>query len=273
LLSVDDIVTDLFALLNELNIEKKTFVVYSSDHGYKQGQWRVGTSKQHPYETDIHVPLLFVGPGIPQGVVLPQMTGNVDIMPTLIDLAGGKGNIPPTVDGKSMLPLLLPSQRKPGQLHASDVEWRDAFMIAYKSVGTYYNDHSNCAGNNMGCKGTMPKCPSDGNCNCEEADGVGNGNCYFVDSTHSNSWRNLRIHNAQENLAYIEYDPTFDWITNDTKGGGLQFYELYNITADPYQMTNLYSTTDDATKTRLHQRVVEHYGCKGSWPSNTSTCL
>ena len=33
--------------------------------------------------------------------------------------------------------------------------------------------------------------------------------CYFVDSTHSNNWRNLRIHNADENLAYIEYDPTY----------------------------------------------------------------
>ena len=33
LLSVDDIVTDLFALLEELEVDKKTFVVYSSDHG------------------------------------------------------------------------------------------------------------------------------------------------------------------------------------------------------------------------------------------------
>ena len=33
LLSVDDIVTDLFATLEDLGIAKKTFVVYSSDHG------------------------------------------------------------------------------------------------------------------------------------------------------------------------------------------------------------------------------------------------
>jgi len=36
----------------------KTFFVYTSDHGYKQGQWRIGTSKQHPYETDIRVPFI-----------------------------------------------------------------------------------------------------------------------------------------------------------------------------------------------------------------------
>ena len=27
---------------------------------------------------------------------------------------------------------------------------------------------------------------------CVESTGVGDGNCYFVDSTHSNSWRQLR---------------------------------------------------------------------------------
>ena len=33
-------------------------------------------------------------------------------------------------------------------------------------------------------------------------------------------------------------------------------YELYNVTADPYQMDNIYWSTDDATKTRLHQKTV-----------------
>jgi N-acetylglucosamine-6-sulfatase len=89
LLSVDDIVRELFTLLDELTITDKTFVIYSSDHGYKQGQFRIGTSKEHPYETDVHVPLLFAGPGIEGGKVLPYMSGNIDIMPTVLDMAGG----------------------------------------------------------------------------------------------------------------------------------------------------------------------------------------
>ena len=57
---------------------------------------------------------------------------------------------------------------------------------------------------------------------------------------HSNSWRNMRINSAEfGNVAYIEYDNTFQWVANSTTGSGLQFYEYYNITADPYQMTNL----------------------------------
>ena len=53
--------------LTAAGVIDKTFIFYSSDHGYKQGQWRVGTSKQHPYETDIRVPFLARGPGIQAG--------------------------------------------------------------------------------------------------------------------------------------------------------------------------------------------------------------
>jgi glucan phosphoethanolaminetransferase (alkaline phosphatase superfamily) len=43
LLSVDDIVDAVHTKLGEQGLLGKTFMFYSSDHGYKQGQWRVGT--------------------------------------------------------------------------------------------------------------------------------------------------------------------------------------------------------------------------------------
>ena len=60
---------------------------------------------------------------------------------------------------------------------------------------------------------------------------MGDGNCYFVDSTHSNNWRELRIRNSTMNWAYVEYDPAWKFVVND-----IQHYELYDVTADPYQM-------------------------------------
>jgi len=271
LLSVDDIVTDLFALLEELAITKKTFVIYSSDHGYKQGQWRVGTSKQHPYETDIHVPLLFVGPGIPAGTVLPQMSGNIDIMPTILDLAGGLGVIPNMVDGRSLLPLLVPSVAEDRQYDTST--WRDYFLIEYYSVGTYYNDHSTCSGTPSCANGQkMPKGPNNPK-TCTEGNETGSGQCYFVDSTHSNSWRNLRINNIKENIAYIEYDRTYNWVSTDNKGTGLDYFELYDLAMDPYQMTNLYFiNTTDYNKIRLHSLMEQYYACKGN-ATMPNTCV
>jgi len=261
--------------------------VYSSDHGYKQGQWRVGTSKQHPYETDIHVPLLFTGPGIPAGTILQHMSGNVDIMPTVLDLAGGPGAVPPFVDGKSLVSLLVPSvaaKRAAGALERGVAEtqpWRDAFLVEYKSVGTYYNDHSNCAGKpscaidtGTGKARPMPRSPyaAVNASDCKESNVTGGGNCWFVDSIHSNNWRNLRVNNADlGNLAYIEYDPAFLWNVTDAKGSGLQHYELYNITIDPYQIDNIYDDVDDAFKTKLHAKLATYYACHGTW-TTPSTC-
>lgn len=62
---------------------------------------------------------------------------------------------------------------------------------------------------------------------------------------------------SQENLAYVEYDPAFTFNVTDPSGSGLQHYELYDVDKDPYQMHNLYSTTDAATRTRLHGMLGE----------------
>ena len=221
-------------------------------------------------ETDIHVPFLFNGPGIAQGAVLPHMSGNIDIMPTILDLAGGPSAVPGFVDGKSMLPFLLPAV---GEARGfKDSEWRDYFLVEYKSVGTYFNDHSNCAGTPQCADGQgMPRSPhGSGGGKCVESNVTGGGNCYFVDSTHSNSWRLLRINNADENIAYVEYDPAYAWETTNAMGSGLQYYELYDVAQDPYQMTNLYGSANVTTKTRLHTLMVKYYACSGNWthPSN-----
>jgi hypothetical protein len=71
---------------------------------YKQGQWRLGTSKQHPYETDVHIPFFARGPGIAPGTRVSALGSNVDIGPTFLDIAGLPAN--PLHDGASLLPLL-----------------------------------------------------------------------------------------------------------------------------------------------------------------------
>lgn len=48
------------------------------------------------------------------------------------------------------------------------------------------------------CNGQkMPRGPTGEPRKCVEDTGVGTGNCYFVDSTHSNNWRLLRIMSDQ----------------------------------------------------------------------------
>lgn len=86
-----------------------------------------------------------------------------------------------------------------------NANWRTKLINEYWSVGTYYNDHSAIAhdGNTTAKCGPKPPVSPYSDVtdkDCKESTGVGDGNCYFVDSTHSNTWRALRILNATHNL-------------------------------------------------------------------------
>ena len=72
---------------------------------------------------------LLSGPGILKGVVLPHMTGNIDIMRTIPDIAGGPNAVPDFVDGKSMLPLLLPAVAAARGFQNSNETWYDVGII------------------------------------------------------------------------------------------------------------------------------------------------
>ena len=45
----------------------KTYVLFTSDNGYMQGEHRIPQGKMLPYDPSTHLPLLIRGPGIPRG--------------------------------------------------------------------------------------------------------------------------------------------------------------------------------------------------------------
>jgi N-acetylglucosamine-6-sulfatase len=268
LLSVDDLLRDVIADLEGAGELDSTVFVYSSDHGYKQGQWRVGTSKQHPYETDISVPIIFAGAGIKRNATVAGTfpVGNVDIAPTLLELAGAAG-VGPAMDGKSLVPHILADALLPAPERAARTAgWRDAWLVEYLSVGTYWNDHSAAWQDGTEvterCGGVMPRMPGQGpgkpEGKCVEGDGVGTGKCWFVDSEHSNSYRGLRLFGEYGDALYVEYDPT--WAFNGTA----QFYEYYDLAKDPYQMDNTYADLDAATRAQFHGKLAAFFACSGA---------
>ncbi|MFO0837724.1 MAG: sulfatase-like hydrolase/transferase [Phycisphaerae bacterium] len=62
----------------------------------------------HVYDFLVRVPLVIAGPGLPRGMTVDRMVRQVDILPTLVDLAGVVANkssaAPP--DGRSLTPLI-----------------------------------------------------------------------------------------------------------------------------------------------------------------------
>ncbi|KAF1747600.1 hypothetical protein GCK72_024065 [Caenorhabditis remanei] len=124
--SVDDGIARLFNLLRELNQLWNTFAIYTSDHGYHLGQFGLLKGKNMPYEFDIRVPFFMRGPGIPRNVSFKEMVTNVDIAPTMLNIAGVAK--PARMNGRSLLELVSLKKRK--KKHALQLKpWRDTILI------------------------------------------------------------------------------------------------------------------------------------------------
>ena len=79
---------------------KSTLFIYTSDHG---AQWPFG--KWNLYDAGIRVPLIAAWEGvIKPGVRTDAMVQWIDLLPTLIEAAGGE--VPAGIDGRSFLPVL-----------------------------------------------------------------------------------------------------------------------------------------------------------------------
>ena len=68
-------------------VDDNTYVVLTSDNGFHIGQHQLGMSKGTPYDSDVRVPLLVVGPGVVPGA-RQEMVSNLDLASTFEELAG-----------------------------------------------------------------------------------------------------------------------------------------------------------------------------------------
>jgi len=104
LLAVDEGVAAIVKELRRTGELSNTYIFFSSDNGFFQGEHRIPSGKVLPYEESIHLPLLVRGPGIAANTRLDELVGNVDLAPTIAAIAHAKpGRIE---DGVSLLPLL-----------------------------------------------------------------------------------------------------------------------------------------------------------------------
>jgi arylsulfatase A-like enzyme len=104
LVGVDDNVGKVLAALKESGKLDETAVLYTSDNGFFAGEWQA-FDKRLMHEPSIRVPLLVRYPPLATaGTPVEPMVLNVDIAPTLLDLAGVA--VPKEMHGRSIVPLL-----------------------------------------------------------------------------------------------------------------------------------------------------------------------
>jgi iduronate 2-sulfatase len=88
--------------LDKQGLRESTLIVFWSDHGWKTGDYG-DWCKHTNFELDTHVPLIYSGPGIPQGNRSAALVEYIDIYPTLTEWCGLK--TPSQCEGDSSWPL------------------------------------------------------------------------------------------------------------------------------------------------------------------------
>ncbi len=119
IVGVDENVGRVFDVLDRTGRLDDTVILHTGDNGFFLGDWG-RFDKRFMHEVSIRVPLIIRYPRlIKPGSTSPGMVLNIDLAPTVLDLAGVKP--PDWMHGRSIVPLLK----------GGPVEWRKDWLYEY----------------------------------------------------------------------------------------------------------------------------------------------
>ena len=101
---LDENVGKIMRKVKELGLWERTIWVLTSDHGDYLGDHGILSKSDYPYDGAMRIPLVMTGPGVPRGKRIDELVEIVDVMPTLLEMAGlplPKGN-----QGMTLLPVI-----------------------------------------------------------------------------------------------------------------------------------------------------------------------
>jgi N-acetylglucosamine-6-sulfatase len=125
LLALDEGVGRVLDFLESSELGRNTLVLYMGDNGFSLGEHGL-IDKRHAYEESIRVPMLAWAPGfIRPGTTITSMVRNIDVAPTVLELAGVR--TARTMDGRSIVPLLRDGSADWSTELFYEYYWEDAF--------------------------------------------------------------------------------------------------------------------------------------------------
>ncbi len=119
---VDRWVGRIFQKIDDLGLWDSIIVIFTSDHGTSLGEHNrtgktninTGDDRRWPLYPEIaHIPFLVASPGLDGGQEIDLLAQPVDILPTLLDLAGLQVTPPEPFHGRSFAPALRGQAQAP----------------------------------------------------------------------------------------------------------------------------------------------------------------
>ena len=122
LMAIEEGVGEILNALKKTDQLDNTVIVLASDNGYFYGEHGLSVERRLAYEESIRMPLLIrYSAAVKAGTVRNEFALNIDLAPTLLELAGVL--TPLWMEGRSLVPLLKGAR----------TEWRTSFLIEYYS--------------------------------------------------------------------------------------------------------------------------------------------
>ena len=136
---VDQQVNRILQELDHLDLSRRTIIIFSSDHGEMAGAHGLRGKGPFAYDETIHLPFYIVHPDIQGGQNCKALTSHIDLVPTLLSMAGvsTEGQVElagQKLPGKDLTTLL--SQPEKADIH----EIRDSILFTYSGLMTNDSD-------------------------------------------------------------------------------------------------------------------------------------
>jgi arylsulfatase A-like enzyme len=133
---IDDWIGRMLAILDARGLRENTAIIFCADHSEMLGEHGIFT-KSCLYEGALRVPLVIACPDTEGGRVHEGLAENVDLYPTILDMAGIPYN-PSGLDGESLLPALLGDEDIARKYQFSELHnTRMIFDGRYKAIESY----------------------------------------------------------------------------------------------------------------------------------------
>ncbi len=223
--SVDESVGRLLKYLDDHNLTDNTVIVYTSDQSFYMGEhgW---FDKRWMYETSMHTPFIISWPGhIKENSVCDELAQNIDWAPTL--LAFGGVEKPDYMPGRVLQPLFSGKPVK---------NWRTSLYYHYYDYPTFHL--------------------------VRKHDGVRTRDYKLIHfygkgglrATSENKYQNVPGTSEYRVLHYLEKANYFKDSVPD-----IDYYELYDLNADPDEMNNIYGKKGTEKVTKSLKKTLDKY--------------